>query len=1101
MFCVLLHFVSNGGKTIAYRDNMEVITMQIVRNQKISTKILSIAVVIVMLFSLVPIQAIAYSGEYDVISVPNVDIYTEFPEIGEQLNEGEYISRAIVPLNSVAVGSWDALRAAVNDITVTEIIITNSFEAVGSANSNAITIPAGRNITLMGNGAILTQTTIGQRHFLVNGTLSIEGVVLSGNFPTVTINHGGVQVNAGGSLYMEDGSGIKRNRNTGNASASAVLVSGADATFTMNGGEISDNSTLSVTATSSSGSATVFVIDGAVFTMNDGLIRNNTGRFGGAVRIGQTAAIGGNNRMYMNSGEIYNNTAFFGGGVNLEFGTVTMTGGTIRDNTATALQNNTTLPITDGRGGGGVFIQNSGIFNMAGGTISGNHSYTHGGGVMSGTPAANQFNMIGGTISGNTADFTGGGVRMSNGIFTMSSATLEDGTVTTGTITGNTAIYGGGIWLGPGTATANARLNMTAGTISNNTATYGDGGGIFTVDHGGYSDPLIMNSYRNIIAATGNFFGNTAGGGQFAPPSNANTRPFGHLLTNYNINYRGIFEVATVTFNLNSGNVDGNEADIVFTMPVGEPIGESNVPVPVRVYYTFEGWKYVGQTGPYNLSNEFVAEFDVFGSITFIAQWARVVYTVTFEPGAHGNLEGGTPNVTIQVPHGSNILAAQIPVVNADDGWVHDGWAYANPEGFTVTGSVTFTATYTKDLHNLIFDLNGGNVGGNTANIEYTLQQGTAVGADNVPAPIREHYKFDGWRYIGQEVGTPNLTSTDVANHIIDGTIIFIAQWTRIEHTVTFNLNSGNVNGSVVNVVYSVYEGDMIGIDRVPLPVRDGFSFAGWKLYGTGYIFSTIQVSEIVVYENMAFIAQWVRQGGGSGGQGRPPSGGDNGTPLPPSFTEEHIAYIAGYPDGTFRPAQSITRAEISMILFRLIDDAAKHSPQRNHFSDVNSGAWYAQAVNYLASYNILEGYHDGTFRPNAHITRAELAAVMSRFFEMDNSVVGGFSDVTNSHWAFLYINNAYNKGWIIGYADGTFRPNNAITRAETVTLINRVLNRVPNPATIEYHLAGIRIFTDITPAHWAFYEVMEASVLHEFEIDDNGLEIWTEVLSFPAQY
>ena|GEM_PF-2289026 len=1059
--------------------------MKIVRNQKKVTRILSIAVVIVMLLSLVPIQAIAYSEEYDAVSVPNVDVYTELTEIEEQFKEVEHTYGAIAPLSAVSVGSWDALRIAVNDITVTEIIITTSFEAVGSSNSNAIIIPTGRNIILTGNGVTLTQTTTGQRHFLVNGTLSIEGVVLSGSYPNITSNHGGVQVNAGGSFYMEEGSGIQNNRNTSNSQASAVFVTGTGAQFTMNGGEISSNSSFNMPAIgTSSGGAAVFIQGVAEFTMNGGVIRNNIGRFGGGVRIGTGApgsfiapTLATAPSMHMTGGEIYGNTALFGGGVNIEWGTFTMEdGGIIRANRATALDNNgANANLQANRGGGGIFMQNSGIFNMNGGTISNNHSYNHGGGIM--MLAGTAFNMYGGTISGNNADYNGGGVAaalinaFSNPsagtiMINMASAILEDETVTSGTIIGNTAINGagiwltpginaasgsqlimtdgtitgniatstgGGIWLGTGTATTNARLNMTGGTISNNIATLGNGGGIFTASHT-YANPLPLDAYPNIIAADGNFFGNTAGGGQFAPPTNASSFSFGHLLTNYDINYRGTFEVAIVTFNLNSGSVDvgGSVVNVVYVVvPIDDPIGINNVPVPVRDYYTFAGWRYTGQTSPYNLSNEYVADYIVIGAITFTAQWSRSMHTVTFEPGTHGNLEGGTPNVTIQLDHGSDIPAAQIPIANADSGWI-----------------------------------------------------------------------FYGWRYIGQEPGTPNLTNTDIENLTVDREITFVAQWVQqIEYTITFNLNNGNVNGSVVNVVYSVYGEDIIGIDRVPVPVRAGFSFIGWQLYGTGYIFSATQVSEIVVDENMTFVAQWVRRGGGSGNQNRPPAGGDGNGTVPPSFTEEHIAYIAGFPDGTFRTTQSLTRAEISMILFRLIDDDAKHSPQRNHFSDVSSGAWYAQAVNYLASHNILEGYQDGTFRPNAHITRAELAAVMSRFFEMSNVDINGFSDVAGSHWAYAYINNAYNKGWIIGYADGTFRPNSAINRAEAVTLINRVLDRVPNPVTIEYHLAGITIFTDITSAHWAFYEIMEAAVLHEFEIDDNGLEIWTEVISFPAQY
>ena len=122
----------------------------------------------------------------------------------------------------------------------------------------------------------------------------------------------------------------------------------------------------------------------------------------------------------------------------------------------------------------------------------------------------------------------------------------------------------------------------------------------------------------------------------------------------------------------------------------------------------------------------------------------------------------------------------------------------------------------------------------------------------------------------------------------------------------------------------------------------------------------------------------------------------------------------------------------------------------------------------------------------------------MSRFFALTDTGTNTFTDVCPYHWAIRYINNAHNRGWIVGYLDGTFRPNNATTRAEAVTLVNRVLSRIPNPVTIEYHLAGLLIFTDITNAHWAFYQVMEAAVEHEFKLTADGIEVWTRIISLP---
>jgi fimbrial isopeptide formation D2 family protein len=219
------------------------------------------------------------------------------------------------------------------------------------------------------------------------------------------------------------------------------------------------------------------------------------------------------------------------------------------------------------------------------------------------------------------------------------------------------------------------------------------------------------------------------------------------------------------------------------------------------------------------------------------------------------------------------------------------------------------------------------------------------------------------------------------------------------------------------------------------------------------------------------------------------------------AFVSDHVWYVRGFPDGSFRPGQSITRAEVSIILWRLLDSGAKYAERTNNFSDVDAG-WYARAVSYLASRGIVTGYEDGTFRPNAPITRAELTAIISRFFEFIEFGENSFTDVSDNHWALAYINNAYSRVWVNGYEDGTFRPNDATTRAEAVTLLNRVLERTPNPATINEHkedyvyerLGTTRLFNDITNTHWAYYQIIEAAIAHEFELNAQDLEVWTEI-------
>ena len=150
---------------------------------------------------------------------------------------------------------------------------------------------------------------------------------------------------------------------------------------------------------------------------------------------------------------------------------------------------------------------------------------------------------------------------------------------------------------------------------------------------------------------------------------------------------------------------------------------------------------------------------------------------------------------------------------------------------------------------------------------------------------------------------------------------------------------------------------------------------------------------------------------------------------------------------------------------------------------------WYAQSVNYLASIGVLSGYEDGTFDPEQTITRAEFAAIVSRFDELEAVEKSVFSDVSADHWAEGYINSAYFKGWITGFEDGTFRPDENMTRAQTVTLVNNVLDRKIRIEDIPSELYGK--YRDLSVEHWAFPAMIEASVEHTYTRSNEGFEIW----------
>ena len=211
--------------------------------------------------------------------------------------------------------------------------------------------------------------------------------------------------------------------------------------------------------------------------------------------------------------------------------------------------------------------------------------------------------------------------------------------------------------------------------------------------------------------------------------------------------------------------------------------------------------------------------------------------------------------------------------------------------------------------------------------------------------------------------------------------------------------------------------------------------------------------------------------------------------------TTDHFAYIVGYGNGEVRPQNNITRAEVATIFFRLLTDDVRDEnlTKTNRYSDVTRADWYNTAVSTLSSMGIITGYPDGTFRPNAAITRAEFAAIAARFDNDGDKTAAKFSDIA-THWAKDEISIAYNNGWITGYPNGTFGPQRDITRAETMTLVNRVLNR--QPETEDDLLPNMTVWTDnANPKAWYYLAVQEATNSHYYEFKTNSqYEKWTEL-------
>lgn len=231
---------------------------------------------------------------------------------------------------------------------------------------------------------------------------------------------------------------------------------------------------------------------------------------------------------------------------------------------------------------------------------------------------------------------------------------------------------------------------------------------------------------------------------------------------------------------------------------------------------------------------------------------------------------------------------------------------------------------------------------------------------------------------------------------------------------------------------------------------------------------------------------------------GKQSSSGDTVKVGPQLNRDDHVAYIMGYPDGTVQPEGEITRAEACTIFFRLLTDSSRdyYFSKTNDYSDVNAGDWFNNAISTLSNAGIVTGYNDGTFRPNQPITRGEMAKIIANFANL-NKGTKSFTDLSG-HWSKSYVELAAGNGWIAGYPDGSFRPDQKITRAETVTMINRVLERVPAKELRLLSRSIMLTFPDNNPGDWYYIAIQEASNSHEYQrsvYETTGDEMWTKLI------
>ena len=484
-------------------------------------------------------------------------------------------------------------------------------------------------------------------------------------------------------------------------------------------------------------------------------------------------------------------------------------------------------------------------------------------------------------------------------------------------------------------------------------------------------------------------------------------------------------------------------------------------------------------------------------------------YQMGLKPENFENKNANFSKVTFVVTDGSlTITKRDVTLTSASASKPYDGTAltsknvtvggngFADGEGATynVTGSQTEVG---KSDNEFTYELNA-NTKANNYNI--TMYKGELVitAADSVAYKV-EHYKqnLDGSYNdtpndidpLSGTAGTltaaaakdyPGFTPGTVTQEKIksDGTTTVEIQYTRNSYTLTINYVYRDGSKAAESHIETILYG------------KD-YSVTSPKI--SGYTADKLVVSGTMPADNRTVTVTYTKNGGHHP-RPKPTVEIEDDDALGLNTTD-HFAYIVGYGNGEVRPQNNITRAEVATIFFRLLTDDVRDEnlTKTNRYSDVAATSWYNTAVSTLSSMGIITGYPDGTFRPNAAITRAEFAAIAARFDHDGDKTAAKFSDIA-SHWAKDEISIAYNNGWITGYPNSTFGPQRDITRAETMTLVNRVLNR--QPETEDDLLPNMTVWTDnANQKAWYYLAVQEATNSHYYEFKTNSqYEKWTEL-------
>ena len=948
----------------------------------------------------------------------------------------------------------------------------------------------------VGSGVILQ----GHAVFHMSGNARVEA-----NFGTAgTLGGGGVSVSQFGRFYMHDNATIYNN--TSNNTSGGVHIA-ADAVFTMNDGLIDYNRAVNNGGGVRNGGGTMYM-HGGVISRN--IVENPTDGLGGGVIVASAATRAAT--FDMTGGIIEGNEATRGGGVYVQTGGQGHATFIMRlpelgepgygdvNHLEPMIYNNTAV------NGGGVF--NRALFTMEDGLIIGNRNP-----IATGTFAPAifltgnaEFNMSGGTVRGHhhPVNMFNAGTGIGNGnIFAQENAVLN---MSGGIITENSASQGA-----PAINIAqNAQFNKSGGIITENVQRniqFANGGwpivfGIVTAFGNAVvtltDDALITNNEVEDVA------GRRGGSGLLLRGATGYMHD-GEISYNWAHHGGGVSVGHDSTFTMTGGLIFGNVA------------------------HERGGGVLVGGVGGNN------ATFNMFGGV-INNNHSLGVYGVD---AIGRNVRGGGGGISVY-PAPNNLLNMTGGLISSNTAAEHGGGVWNG--GITVIRMPAFGEPGYGDINHLApmisnntATINGGGIftvsyTSLTTSDEVIFRGNSAATAHN----LWEHPDYPKTLVPAADSGGGtggSIANIDWATVSIPGThALNNFDINYIGHDIdilTFNPNGGIFAsiGTAPQVRVIQHDGanpifysqafdaaNNLLNPALPHPTRAGYTFGGWfdtqaNADGTTQTGRILHSDEITDTSTRILWARWTPQGGGNGGGGNGNGGNGNGTVEIPDpdvplaeMSPDHHAYIIGYPDGTVRPNANITRAEVATIFFRLICDYYRIDiwSQENPFPDVQLHHWFNNAISTLTNANFLYGYPDGYFRPDQSMTRAEFAALIVRIMGERGAMAtasNSFTDVSG-HWGEAYISVAYELGWVRGYPDGTFRPNQFITRAEVAALVNRALGRLPEYPTDL--LEGMVTWPDNMNVNaWYYLYMQEATNSHYHEMKDNGInETWTELIT-----